>query len=238
MTNGWSYRLGQPKPQARPEAAEPQVAKLFETPVIVDTMPNAPSLNEALKAVILAKRERDSGVLISNEGGGWHSRTDMLSWGGEPAEKLLQRVIRSADRFTTDIRSQGEPRFRWYPEMWANVSAKGASNAMHAHPGSFYSAVYYVDDGYDGSSDAALGGELVLMDPRMPGIAMNSPDLRFTQPGGEPAHWEAKMRPAAGRIVMFPSWLNHSVRPYLGDGLRISIAINLTAIPVATAASS
>jgi len=231
MTTGWNYRVGQSRPQ--PSAApEPQVARLFETPVIVDTLPDAPAINVQLKEIILAQREREPGVLISNEGGGWHSRTDMLSWGGEPAATLLERVIRSADKFTADIRSQGAPRFRWHPEMWANVSGNGAYNSMHAHPGSFHSAVYYVEDGYAGSSGPELGGELVLLDPRMPGVAMNSPDLRFTVPGGEPAHWEAKMRPAAGRIVMFPSWLNHSVRPYLGDGLRISIAINLTAVPV------
>jgi hypothetical protein len=28
-------------------------------------------------------------------------------------------------------------------------------------------------------------------------------------------------------IVLFPSWLQHAVRPFYGKGLRISIAINL-----------
>jgi hypothetical protein len=29
-------------------------------------------------------------------------------------------------------------------------------------------------------------------------------------------------------LVMFPSWLQHSVRPYLGSGTRISIAVNVS----------
>jgi uncharacterized protein (TIGR02466 family) len=34
--------------------------------------------------------------------------------------------------------------------------------------------------------------------------------------------------PKAGRLVMFPSWLLHQVRPYRGNAERISIAFNLT----------
>jgi hypothetical protein len=33
--------------------------------------------------------------------------------------------------------------------------------------------------------------------------------------------------PVAGRIVLFPSWLRHSVRPHKGDRDRVSIALNL-----------
>jgi len=34
--------------------------------------------------------------------------------------------------------------------------------------------------------------------------------------------------PKAGRLVMFPSWLLHQVKPYRGNAERISIAFNLT----------
>ena len=37
-----------------------------------------------------------------------------------------------------------------------------------------------------------------------------------------------KLVPRAGRMVMFPSWVFHQVRPYLGTAERISIAFNLT----------
>ena len=33
--------------------------------------------------------------------------------------------------------------------------------------------------------------------------------------------------PKAGKLVMFPSWLMHQVRPYKGSAVRISIAMNL-----------
>ena len=213
-----------------PPAQGPQVFSLFDTPVIVDRLEDADVFNANLRELILARREADKGIEVSNLGG-WHSARDMIEWGGEAARVLLKRIIAAADRFTVDIRAErGKPRYRWHPEMWANVSPPGASNQYHAHPGAFWSAIYYVDDGYAGSGDKALGGELVLMDPRMPAIRMNAPDLRFRRPGLSPDEEEKFMRPESGRIVLFPAWLSHAVRPYRGDGLRISIAVNLNAI--------
>lgn len=85
----------------------------------------------------------------------------------------------------------------------------------------------YLDDGYDGSDDPALGGELQLLDPRMPMIRMTAPDLRLAGEDGQPQHNEISIRPRTGMIVLFPSWLQHAVRPFHGEGTRISIAINL-----------
>ncbi|MBA2467502.1 MAG: 2OG-Fe(II) oxygenase family protein [Sphingomonas sp.] len=200
-------------------------------------MPNAEELNRELRDLILAQRDRDKGLALSNVGG-WHSDTQMLRWGGGPSVRLLERIMAAVDHFTVDIRSNGGPRYKWFPEMWANVSAAGASNQYHTHPGCFWSAVYYVDDGYDGSPDETLGGELVLLDPRMPGIAMNAPDLRFRRPGQEPEQRERFMRPESGRIVIFPAWLSHAVQPFRGPGTRISIAVNLSAVPLSISAQA
>ena len=207
----------------------PQAVGLFETPLIVDQMPNALEVNRLLKSVILSRQAEDSGVRLSNVAG-WQSATDMLKWGGPPAKVLLDRINSLVDHFTVDIRSPGDSRYGWFATMWANVSPPGASNQYHMHPGAFWSAVYYVDDGYDGSSEKGLGGELVLSDPRMPAIAMNSPDLRFRRPGQAADEWEKYMRPVSGRLVIFPAWLQHAVNLFNGPGTRISIAVNLSAM--------
>ncbi|HEV2079909.1 MAG TPA: 2OG-Fe(II) oxygenase family protein [Allosphingosinicella sp.] len=209
----------------------PQAAAFFATPVIVDQMPGASELNRELKELILERQAADKGLEVSNVGG-WHSDVHMLRWGGAAAMRLIERIIAAVDHFTVDVRSGGKPRYRWFPEMWANVSPPGALNQLHAHPGSFWSAVYYVDDGYGGSSDRELGGELVLLDPRMPMVQMNTPDLRFRRPGQPPEQAEQYLRPASGRIVIFPAWLGHYVRPYGGQGTRISVAANLSAVPL------
>jgi uncharacterized protein (TIGR02466 family) len=143
----------------------------------------------------------------------------------------MNHVIELAGRFTQDIGAKGTRRFIWVPEMWANIPGKNASNQFYTHPGSFWSAVYYVDDGYGGWTDRTLGGELEIEDPRMPMVTMEAPDLRFRPgPNAEPVTHETLIRPAAGRLLMFPGWLRHAVRPYFGEGSRISVAMNLTSL--------
>jgi hypothetical protein len=73
-----------------------------------------------------------------------------------------------------------------------------------------------------------LGGELEFMDPRGPLPAMFAPHLAIAAPGGLSAGATERLRPKVGRLVMFPSWLVHQVRPYRGTATRISIALNLT----------
>jgi uncharacterized protein (TIGR02466 family) len=207
-----------------------QVASLFETPVILEDFPHAAQANPDFSRRILQKRNESAGVAISNVGG-WHSSSDMAQWGGDFLLPLVERIVGLADRFTSDVRGSTEPRFVWYPEVWANVSGSGASNSFHYHSGCVWSAVYYVADGYR-TPDEDVGGELVLLDPRAPAVTMAAPDLRYRRPDGQVYTSEAKLRPRAGRIVMFPSWLMHSVRLYRGSATRISIAVNLSAIPV------
>ena len=205
-----------------------QVGSAFETPVIVDTLPGAAALNAELAAVARRRRDADPGVRKSNWNG-WQSSPDMIAWGGEAATILGRHFLRLCQQFTHHPNPQTDP-FRWFVDMWANVSPPGAANESHCHPGAVWSAVYYVDDGYAGSDDPALGGELVLYDPRMPAVRMLPLDLRYRDPDGNVAQSHIVLRPVAGRIVMFPPWLMHSVRPYHGAAERLSIAMNANAV--------
>lgn len=209
---------------------EPRLVPLFPTQVLTESWPGMAEWNRSLLDGILEHKAQHPGVSLSNVHG-WQSTTDMLDWGGEAARRLVDHVLTRCDEHTVDVREEGRRRFVWLPEMWANVNEHGASNQTHCHPGSQWSAVYYVQDGYGGSEDRALGGELALLDPRFPMVRMRDPDLRYVRPSGSVDHHEAWIRPKTGQLVMFPAWLMHSVRPYHGDGVRISIAINISSRP-------
>ena len=47
--------------------------------------------------------------------------------------------------------------------------------------------------------------------------------LKMRLPHG---HQNANLRLEAGQLVMFPSWVLHDVKPFEGDGERITIAFN------------
>lgn len=211
------------------------VRRLFSTPLALEMMGDA-ELIAALRGAISDERERDpAGIALSNLGG-WHSNTAMLRWGGAPAKRLVQQASAMADALTIDRKSPDASRYGWVAEMWANVSARGHANQYHVHPGCYWSAVYYLDDGYGGSDDTSLGGELLLQDPRMPAIRMAAPDLVMRGADGQMQHNELTVRPKTGLLALFPSWLQHAVNPYNGDGERVTVAINLLAAPKRAAA--
>ena len=200
------------------------VTILFGTPIVVVELPEAAALNNELSATIHGREKSHPGTQHSNLGG-WQSDWEMDRWGGAAAIKLLAIGRNTANKVTTD--RQGRPvSIAWKANMWANVNRTGHGNEFHSHPGSFWSAVYYVDDGGI-DADPALGGELEFMDPRGPGPAMYAPQLAFGSAGLSVGANET-VRPRAGRLVMFPAWLLHQVRPYKGSAERISIAFNLS----------
>jgi uncharacterized protein (TIGR02466 family) len=201
------------------------VFALFPTPVVHYEVPGSAELNAELKAVIERQQKTDAGTEPSNYGG-WQSSWDMDKWGGMPAVKLLAHVRNTANRVTCNRQGQSVAVTR-KANMWANVNRSGDGNEFHSHPGSFWAAVYYVDDGGI-AADASLGGELEIMDPRAPGVAMYAPQLAFNVPGGLSVGANEVVRPRAGLMVMFPAWLLHQVRPYKGSAERISIAFNLS----------
>jgi hypothetical protein len=57
---------------------------------------------------------------------------------------------------------------------------------------------------------------------------MYAPQLTFPGPDGVALGESQRLSPRAGAFVVFPSWLSHGVRPYLGTRERISIAINFS----------
>ena len=201
------------------------VFALFPTPVVHYEVPGSAELNAELRAVIERQEKFDAGTEHSNFGG-WQSTWDMDRWGGASAIKLLAIGRNLANRYTTD--REGKPAaVTWRANMWANVNKSGDGNEFHSHPGSFWSGVYYVDDGGI-AADPSLGGELEFMDPRGPGPAMYAPQLAFALPGGLSVGANEVVHPRTGRLVMFPAWLLHQVRPYRGGAERISIAFNLS----------
>ena len=208
-----------------PNGARVAVTTLFPTLVVVVELPDAARMNAELRRVIIEREKAVPGTLHSNLGG-YQSSWDMNQWGGMPALRLLDAGRDVANLLTTD--RTGKPvRVQWKANMWANINRAGQGNEFHAHPGAFWSGVYYVDDGGI-PADRALGGELEFMDPRGPAPAMHAPQLAFATPGGLTGGACEMMPPRAGRLVMFPSWLLHAVRPYHGTAERISIAFNLS----------
>jgi uncharacterized protein (TIGR02466 family) len=202
-----------------------EVRSYFATPVVVAMLPDAEALNLELRRIILEREREHEGLQHSNLGG-WQSSWDFEDWGGAPARRLLEAARELATKMTSD--RTGRPvRIAWQSNAWANVNRKGHGNEFHTHPGAYWSGTYYVDDGGIGD-DHGLDGAFEMQDPRGVAPAMYAPRLGFAVPGGQSAGASELIFPKSGQLVLFPSWLQHAVRPYRGDRVRISVAFNFS----------
>jgi len=216
-----------PQKQA-PNGPQVQIRNLFPTPIAVLSIPNAEKINDALEAKIFEREKAVKSVHHSNWGG-WQSPTDFPDWCGPEGNQVISAAQQMATNLTCD--RMGKPvKIKWLMNAWANVNRQGQGNEFHTHPGAYWSATYYVRDGGAGA-DPSLGGEFEIQDPRGVGPAMLAPNLAIKTPGGQSVGASEIVRPTAGALVMFPSWLSHGVRPYNGSDVRISIALNLTPAP-------
>src|SRR5262245_22736412 len=187
-------------------------------------VPDANAMNHDLQALILGDETRYSSLGRSNIGG-WHARTDFFN-SSESAVAALSSWVIWAGRMMVDV-SAGPGIFQGKLSIsaWATVCRTGAYHAPHSHPDSAWSGVYYVDAGTS-DPDRPLSGVLEFLDPRAGVEAVTAPG----DPYGEPV----RVRPEAGLIVIFPSWLYHWVHPYAGVTPRIAVSFNATLAAPAT----
>ena len=100
--------------------------------------------------------------------------------------------------------------------MWTIINPSQASNARHIHSNNFISAAYYVKANKD-------SGDIVFYDPR-------SANSIRTPKVNEPNKLNSNLfsiTPKEGLLVLFPSYLHHSVESKRSDEERIVISFNI-----------
>ncbi len=192
--------------------------KLFSTPLLRFAVDDHESLNTELLAEGQRLRQTDDGVMKSNRGG-WHSKGNLFDSETECVLKLQALAREAVFAATRKINAKVDPEtLRLKLFGWMNANPPGGFNAPHTHPGAHWSGVYYVSQP---EIEEGTSGMIEFLDPRS-----DLPNWRLLQ---APAfRLKRKLRPAAGEIVMFPSYLLHWVYPNETDEERVSIAFNAT----------
>src|SRR6266513_702030 len=99
---------------------------------------------------------------------------------------------------------------------WATVLARGAAHKAHSHPNNFLSGVYYVRT--RPGSDA-----INFHDPRTQAGVIRPPVVELTAENTD----QVVVRVTNGTLLMFPSYLEHSVDANAGEEERISVSFNV-----------
>ncbi len=94
---------------------------------------------------------------------------------------------------------------------WSVRLRRGGFHVNHIHPEGWLSSAYYVEVPPEVADTETRSGWITFGEPRM------------RVPGAGPAH---VVQPAAGRLVLFPSYMWHGTLPIRGDEPRMTIAFD------------
>lgn len=206
------------------DGAEQRVRLFFGTPVLSVQVPEAEDLNRELAALILGLERTSSSVRQSNQGG-WQSEKTLHLLHDPPIRKLLSWIDIGIFLVSSEMVGEKEverfPR-KWRISAWANVNRTGHFNGLHYHEGGFWSGVYYVAAESDGSGSGAI----LLHSPTQAGII--AANIRAPLALQKAFRQEIGIEPRPGILLIFPSWLEHSVNPHAGKAPRISVAFDVS----------
>jgi len=154
--------------------------------------------------------------------GGWHYAFDLFQLDAPLVARFRERMEQHVQAFLDHVRrAERRRKDRFRLQGWINVNRAGDRNLLHSHPGSFLSSAYYVK-----VPRRMKGGELVFRDPRGAAVAMyETPGIALPWVG---SGLGIPFAPSPGKLLLFPSWLEHHVEAFEGPGERISISFNVT----------
>lgn len=133
----------------------------------------------------------------------------------EPFSPLKDIILEETNKFARELKFDVDNHPLRINECWVNVYGKGHSQEVHCHPNHIFSGIYY-PKAPQGCGEVVFHSHLVdqmLEPPVTEPTAINTPTFR--------------VQPVPGRLVLFRSWLRHSVMPTDVEDDRISIAFNV-----------
>ena len=169
----------------------------------------ARDVNARLMQAVEALRREDSRHPMDQP---WQSRQDLHD---HPGFRELVSLIDPAVQNVLDYLKVADCDHQ-FTGAWINMGPPGAAHRLHSHANNFLSCVYYLRTGQGADT-------ITFYDPRfqnqvvLPTVTERTPENASSIDLGV----------EEGSLVLFPSWLPHSVPPNAGDEMRISIAFNV-----------
>jgi uncharacterized protein (TIGR02466 family) len=189
------------------------INNIFSSFLAIDTLSTIDNLE--LKRYAKDLKTQGDGVIKSNFLG-WQS--DTLTVPSSQIDLLVKEILARAEDLKSIIGFKKEYNF-YLSNLWINISQTSAFNRPHIHSDSILSGVYYVDC-------VSNSGQIVFLHPSIAQkILINESALdSFTKFSAS----TNSVTPEIGRLVLFPSWLEHYVEPNLNIDERISVAFNIS----------
>ncbi len=187
----------------------------FSTPVWISKINNFESVNNEMYEYISSLKRKDPLGIIKSNFKGWHSKDFNLQ--DKKLKKFIEAIKSNINNSLNDMSWDLSSQTVKIKSMWAIINEKEAWNQKHHHSNSDISAAYYVD-AHDNC------GDIVFYDPRRARVYKHPIPIK-------PNNLNAtvnSIKPEPGLLVLFPSYLEHSVNPNMSDKKRIVVSFNLS----------
>ncbi len=189
----------------------------FATPIWTSIIPKYAGINEKMFRYIKSLQKKDrSGINRSNLLG-WHSKNFDLEL--EQPRSFVNSISPQLNSVFTDMGWDIKKQEVKITGMWAVINKKNSSNAMHIHSNNYISAAYYV-------KAPKNCGDIVFYDPRF-AATYRYPKISKTNKLNSNI---VSFQPKEGMLVLFPSYLQHSVNANKTNQERIVISFNINLI--------
>jgi uncharacterized protein (TIGR02466 family) len=192
---------------------------LFSSPLLIDFLEID---NDKLKKHCYKKEQQSKGRIITNFGG-WQSEDikddiDFFELTNEIEEKclpILNEIMGINSEFVSKI-----------SDIWININRQNHLNHQHFHAYSFFSLVYYV------KAEKGCGNIVFYNTNKLLDYAFAKGENSFFRPNDVLQNFNVnnsqiwKVEPQEKMVVIFPSWMEHSVDENKSGEDRISMALN------------
>ena len=114
-------------------------------------------------------------------------------------------------------------RLEIYNDCWFHITRRGGFFGLHNHPNASWSGVYCVDPGRN-DPDNSSSGALSFVNPMLMNFMHVDAGNAKIQPPFRNHITTFSLAP--GALILFPSFVLHDVKPFEGEGERITVAFN------------
>ena len=197
-----------------------RVISAFPTIILQRRLEGMEETNRQLEALVtqIAATEPNSTVGTTTEGG-FQTKEDLFQRDNPGLAALKPHIFSAMQEYSSQLIRQELTKPPQKVDFilwgWAVAYKAGHSQGLHVHPSANVSGVYYVT-APPSTLEPGDAGKISFYDPR-PRATMTQLPFQATR---------HRIAPVPGDMYLFPSWLEHSVSPFQGEGTRICIAFN------------
>jgi uncharacterized protein (TIGR02466 family) len=208
-----------------------QVQPFFAVPFGFAQLENCSALNAGLRALLLQRAAEGSQYanprpLTQRNGQVFESEFQLFRATDGPIQQLKQFCWSSLLGLIAELNKYDEAvmrRLLIHSDSWFHVTRRGGFFGLHNHPNASWSGVYCVSPGQH-DADKPDSGLLSFVNPAtMSAMHADAANASMRGAFGTGIR-HVKFEP--GQLVLFPSWVLHDVKPFEGEGERITIAFN------------